>query len=86
MYMWVAWLGSTFKVPIPRPMKAGFYLTHCGYFLRVPIGLGSNFHPLSIKSTRKEQMILILNQSVSRRTKRITIIQDISPKQIHRSC
>ncbi|AES69609.1 hypothetical protein MTR_3g032130 [Medicago truncatula] len=25
-------------------MKAGFYPTHSGYFLRVPIESGSNFH------------------------------------------
>nr|ABN08394.1 hypothetical protein MtrDRAFT_AC155896g10v2 [Medicago truncatula] len=25
-------------------MKAGFYPTHSGYFLRVPIGSGSNCH------------------------------------------
>ena len=28
-----------------KPIKAGFYPTHCGYFLRVPIGTGSNCHP-----------------------------------------
>jgi len=30
--------------PVPKPMKAGFYPTHYGYFLRVPIGSGSNCH------------------------------------------
>ena len=29
---------------VPIPMKAGFYPTHCGYFLRVPIGSESNWH------------------------------------------
>jgi len=31
--------------PKPIPTEAGFYPTHCGYFLRVPIGPGSNCHP-----------------------------------------
>ena len=31
--------------PVPKLMKAVFYSTHCEYFLRVPIGFGSNCHP-----------------------------------------
>ena len=31
--------------PVPRPIKTGFYPTHYEYFLRIPIGHGSNCHP-----------------------------------------
>ena len=31
--------------PVPRPIKTGFYPTHYGYFLQVPIRHGSNCHP-----------------------------------------
>ena len=30
--------------PVLRPIKAGFYPIHYGYFLRVPIRHGSNCH------------------------------------------
>jgi len=29
----------------PKPMKAGFYPTNCGYFLRLLIGPRSNWDP-----------------------------------------
>ena len=31
--------------PVPKLIKAGFYPTHGGYFVREPIRPGSNCHP-----------------------------------------